>query len=58
MENKTLPCGHPKECYYFHPALLGGMRHRCSACDDPKGNTRAVQELVKKSVLKEEDLVP
>lgn len=54
MEKETLSCGHPKECYYFHPALIGGLRHRCCACDDPNGNTRAVQELRQKGILKEE----
>ena len=48
---EKLSCGHPKECYYFHPSLKGGLRHRCCACDDPEGRTRAVQELVKKGIL-------
>ena len=35
----VLKCGHDNECYYFHPALIGGMRHRCILCDDPNGNS-------------------
>lgn len=50
---KVLSCGHPTECEYFHPALKGSYRWRCIACDDPKGNTVAVQELIKKGVLNE-----
>jgi hypothetical protein len=48
---ETLYCGHPKQCYYFHPALIGGNRHRCVACDDPKGNTVAAQKLIKDGII-------
>lgn len=47
-----LSCGHPKECYYFHPALKGGLRHRCCACDDPQANTRAMQKLIEQGIIK------
>lgn len=45
---EKLKCGHIAECQYFHPALKGASRWRCVACDDPNGNTRAMQELIKK----------
>jgi hypothetical protein len=48
---KLLSCGHPVECWYFHPALRGGMRHRCIACDDPEGNSRAMQELIERGII-------
>ena len=44
---KVLPCGHDAKYYYFHPALRGGARHRCAACDDPNCQTRFMQELRK-----------
>lgn len=43
--NETLPCGHDKKFYYFHPGLIGSLRHRCIKCDDPNGNTVAMQQL-------------
>ena len=56
-KSDILPCGHDREkYYYFHSALIGGMRHRCAACDDPNGNTRHIQELRKKEeVYKKEE---
>jgi len=52
MNDKLLPCGHPPQCRYFHPALRGGMRYRCIACDYPKGNSVHMQRLIKDGVVK------
>ena len=48
---KKLPCGHDAKYYYFHPALRGGTRHRCAACDDPDCQTRFMQELKERQAL-------
>ena len=37
-------CGHDIKYQFFHPALKGGDRYRCAACDDPKGVTKFMQE--------------
>jgi hypothetical protein len=56
MIKQPLPCGHPQECYYFHPALIGSSRFRCCACDDPQANTAAMQELIKQGIIKKEEV--
>jgi len=53
---KQLPCGHPQECSYFHPSLVGSSRFRCCACDDPQANTVAMQKLIEQGIIKKEEV--
>jgi hypothetical protein len=56
MIKQPLPCGHPQECYYFHPSLVGSSRFRCCACDDPQANTAAMQKLIEQGIIKKEEV--
>jgi len=63
-----LPCGHDKIHFYFHPALKGGARYRCSECDkmklykhealDPSGGEKKGQILEVSSKNTEPSPVP
>lgn len=47
----ALPCGHPKANYYFHPALIGSSRHRCTICDNVPPTKRWEKETSEAAVL-------